>query len=47
MGLWERDKRVLASGLVASMELIYRDADSRSFEELLSPAAWLAALRDR
>lgn len=47
MGLWERDKRVLAAGLVASMELIYRDMDGRTFKELLSPAAWLAALQDR
>ena len=48
MTLWELDKHVLASGLLASMDFIYEDHDaSRSWAELLSQTAWRAALAKR
>ena len=48
MTLWELDKHVLASGLLASMDFIYEDHDAtRTWGELLSPSAWRAALAKR
>jgi|APGre2960657444_1045066.scaffolds.fasta_scaffold01901_5 peroxisomal membrane protein 4 len=50
MALYELDKSVLATGLTASMDFIYRDAEEgelQTWAELVSPRAWREALAHR